>query len=211
MRVDRREEHGLRPDGAVRIVRRRTWSDLHHFTGLPVVTRHLAAVDEVWVERIRGDVAVLLDAERMPFTIADPPIVAPALHTGGPAFLLAAAHAIRECVVGADVVELRRRLVVPGAPRVAAVHRHHGALVHAEDHDVGIVWIDPEAVVVVATRRTAKRLEALAAVRGFPGDDAAGEDDVGIPGMDLDFGEVVPTRDDQRILRRLVPALPAVV
>ena len=74
-----------------------------------------------------------------------------------PLFLLPAAHAVGKRVVGAHVVELRRRLVVPGAPGVAAVDGDDRALVAGEQHDRRVVGVDPDAVVVVAARRAAER------------------------------------------------------
>ena len=90
--------------------------DLHDLTGPAVVSRELAAVDDVGVQRVRRNVAVLLDADGMPFAKRDAAVVAAALHARRAALLLPAADAIGKRVVGADVVELRGRLVVPRAP-----------------------------------------------------------------------------------------------
>src|SRR4029077_10618032 len=79
------------------------------------------------------------------------------------AFLLSAADAVRKRVVRAHVVELRRRLVVPGAPRLAAVHRDDRALIAADQNDARIVGVDPEPVVVVAARRAAPSRKRAAA------------------------------------------------
>src|SRR5439155_24276256 len=104
-----------------------------------------------------SDIPVLLRADGTPLPERDLAVVAAAHDPGGSALLLAAVHAVRELVVGADVVELRRRLVVPRAPRRAPVHRDEGALIAGEQDDVGIVRVDPQTVVVVAPRRTAER------------------------------------------------------
>ena len=131
-RIDRRKQHRLRSDDAIGIARRRARPNLDHFAGPPVVARDLPAVDDVGIERIGRDVAVFLDADGVPLAERDPAVVAAALHARGSALLLPAAHAIGKRVVGADVVELRGRLVVPGAPRVAAVDRNDGALIRGE-------------------------------------------------------------------------------
>ena len=101
-----------------RVARRR---HLLHLARPPIEARDLAAVDDVRVQRIGRDVAVLLDADRRqsrnvicPWsprlaTHADPLSCCPPHTRYGNA--LSATH----------VVELRRRLVVPGAPRLAAV------------------------------------------------------------------------------------------
>ena len=52
----------------------------------------------------------------MPVAERDLAFVASAGDAGGSAFLLAAADPIGKRVVGADMVELRGRLVIPGAP-----------------------------------------------------------------------------------------------
>ncbi len=48
------------------------------------------------------------------------------------ALLLSAADAVGKRVVGGDVIELRGRLVVPGAPRLPAVDRDDGALIGSD-------------------------------------------------------------------------------
>src|SRR5207302_2203983 len=50
-------------------------------------------------------------------------------------------------------VELGGRLVVPAAPGAAAVEADDGALVAAHDHPGRCRGIDPQLVVIVATRR----------------------------------------------------------
>ena len=95
------------------------------------------------MQRVGRDVAVLLGADRVPFAERDLPVVAPTRNARRPALLLAAVHPVRETVVGADVIELRRGLVVPGAPRLTAVHGDHGALVAGEQDDPGVVGVDP--------------------------------------------------------------------
>jgi hypothetical protein len=74
------------------------------------------------------------------------------------------------------VVHLRRGLVVPGTPRLAAVDCDDGPLVADENNGFRIVGIDPEILVVVATGSAAEAGPGLAAVSRFPGD-GAGDDD----------------------------------
>src|SRR5205823_1937375 len=71
--------------------------------------------------------------------------------------------------------------------------------------------IDPDAVIVVAARRTAEGGERAASVRGLPGYDARRIDDVRIHRIDLDLGEVVGALGDARIVADPCPALPGVV
>src|SRR4026207_23549 len=100
----------------------------------------------------------------MPFAERDHPVVAAARDAGRSALLLPAAHAIRKRIVRVDVIHLRRRLVVPGAPRLAAVDADDGALVTRHGDDVRVDRTDPCPLIVVAARRTAERLPRLAAI-----------------------------------------------
>ena len=109
------------------------------------------------------------------------------------------------------MVELRGRLVVPGAESLAAVHGDDRALIRRQQDHVRVDGIDPDAVIVVAARRTAKCAERPAAVSGFPGDDAAGEDDVRVFRMDFDFGEIRSPGREALVRRHPCPVLAAVV
>src|SRR5205807_6782492 len=100
-----------------------------NLAGLAVIARHLAAVDQIRVERIGRDVAVFLRAYRAPLAKGDLAVVAAAGNACRAAFLLAAVDPVRELVVGDDVVKLGSGLVVPGAPGLAAVHGDGRALV----------------------------------------------------------------------------------
>ena len=188
--IDRREQHWLRANDAIVAAAQRLRSDLLCFASAPVVSRDLAAVDDVGVERIGRDVAVLLDANRMPFAEGDLPVVATTRYARRPALLLSTAHAIGIRVVRAHVIELRGRLVVPRAPRLAAVHGDDRALVRRVQDDLGIVGVDPQAMVVVATGSATKGGEGLPAIGRFPRDDIGDVHDVRILWIDAHFGEI---------------------
>ena len=130
---------------------------------------------------------------------------------GRAALLLPAADAVRERVVGAHVVELGGRLVVPAAPRLAAVHGDHRALVRREDHDRRAVGVDPDALIVVAPRSAAQGGERLPAVGGLPGDDGRDVDDVRVLRVHANLGRVARARDDPRVGVHASPALPGVI
>src|SRR5579862_4808632 len=89
-------------------------------------------VDDVGVERIGSDVAVLDGADRMPVAIGDLAIVATARDADRAALLLSGADPIGEGGRGAHVVELRRRLIQPAAPGLTAVHGDVGSLIAHE-------------------------------------------------------------------------------
>ncbi len=124
--------------------------------------------------------AVLVDADGQPVALRDRAVVAAARHAHRSALLLTAAHAIRKRVVGRHVIELAGRLVVPGAPRLAAVERHDRALIGSEQDDVGVVGIDPAVLIVLAARRAFEGRPRLAAVNRLPRHRARDDHDVGI-------------------------------
>ena len=153
--IDRREQHWCRPQRAIVRPAEQAWPDFLNLAGAAVVPGHLAAVDQIGIQRIGRDVAVFLDPHRMPFAEGDLPVIAAARDARRAALLLAAADAVGKGIVGGDVIELGRGLVVPGAPGLAAVHGNDGALVGGDQRDVRVVGVDPDAVVVVTARRTA--------------------------------------------------------
>src|SRR4029077_7205121 len=112
-----------------------------------------------------------LDAHRMPLAKGDLTVVTAAHDPGRSALLLTAVHPVRVPSIGRDVIELRRRLIVPGAPRLAPVHGYNRALVPREQDDLGIARIDPKPMVVVTARSAAELGERRSAVRRLPGDD----------------------------------------
>src|SRR6185312_1339085 len=105
----------------------------------------------------------------VPVVEGDFAVVAPARCARRAALLLSAIDPIWELVVGDRVIELRRRLVVPGAPGAAAVYGDRRSLIDAQQNDVGILWVDPDAVIVIPARRALPRDEVPAAVGGLVG------------------------------------------
>src|SRR5712692_6639348 len=86
-------------------------------------------------------------------------------HADGAAVLLRSSQPVGKTIVGGNVIKLSGRLVVPGTPRLSAVHSHDCALIAAERHSLRIVGIDPELMIIVATGRSFNRRPLLAAVR----------------------------------------------
>src|SRR5262249_54941301 len=174
--------------------------------------------DDVGVQGVGGDVAVLLHRHRVPVAEGDRPVVAPARDAHRPALLLASAHAVRERVVGADVVELGGRLVVPGAPARSAVDGDDDALVGGDQDDLGVEGVDPGRVVGGAAGGAAEGGEGRPAVGGPPGHDGAREDRVRVGRVDLHLGEIGPALrvagvgvDPPPALARVVGAVEAAV
>src|SRR5216117_2906668 len=177
----------------------------------PVEAADLSAVNQVGVQRVWGHVAVLLDAHGMPLPDGDLAVVAAARDARRSALLLPAVDPVRKTVIGDDVIELGRGLVVPRAPGRAAVHRHDRALVAGEEDDVGLGRIDPEPMVVVPARGAAKRGERLPPIAGLPSHDVRHVDDVGIGRIDLHFVEVAVATPQPLVAVDEPPVLAAVV
>src|SRR5579863_5406369 len=79
-------------------------------------------------------------------------MIGTARHRHTATILLRAENGVGKFVVGDDVIELRGRLVVPGCPGLTIVDTDGSSLICAQDHSRRIFGIDPELVVVVATR-----------------------------------------------------------
>src|ERR1700716_4340146 len=108
------------------------------------------SVDDIRIERIRRNIAVFNDSNRVPVPVGDLTVVAAARNAHRAAFLLAGANAIGERGRDADVIQLRRWLIEPGAPGLAPVQCHDGALITDESEGVGICWADPDVLIVIS-------------------------------------------------------------
>ena len=88
------------------------------------------------------------------------------------------------------MIDLLHRLVIPRAPRRAAVECHDGALIVAEQHALAVGGIDPQLLRIVAAGRAFEAGERVAAVRGFIARGVDGVDDVGVLGVHVDAAVV---------------------
>src|SRR5438477_7347432 len=134
--------------------------------------RQPPTIDDVRIQRIGSNVAVRLGPDWVPLAKIDRAITAATGDADRTAFLLAAVQAIRKRVVGTDVIKLGRGLIVPRAPTLPAIDCDDRALIAAEQDDVWIVGVDPNVLIIVATRRTAPTFPSFAAVCRFPTNDA---------------------------------------
>ena len=82
-------------------------------TGSSIEPRQFTAYDDVRIERIGDYVAVFLGRDRLPVAKRDLAIVAATGDSDRTAFLLTAIKPVRKCVVRADMIQLRRRLIIP--------------------------------------------------------------------------------------------------
>ena len=109
------------------------------------------------------------------------------------------------------MIELCRGLVVPTAPRQAAVEADRGSLVRAENHAGGIPGIDPELVIVISARRAAHDRNCLSAVLRSVKSNIRNVDHIGILRIDGDAIEVPCATRESRISIREHPCVASIV
>src|SRR4051794_35545437 len=105
----------------------------------------------------------------MPFTKSDLAVITPGCNTNGTALLLSSINIIGKSIVGAHMIKLCSRLIVPGRKTFAAIYRDDSSLVARDKNDVGIIWIDPDAMIIISARRATKGFPILSAILRFPG------------------------------------------
>src|SRR5579872_22866 len=216
VRVQRREHYRLGALGAVLAAAQRNGCDILHLSRAPVVPGNFGAagaVNNVGIERVGSDIAILDGAHGVPVAEGDFAVVTPAQGAHGAAFLLPGANFVGEGVAGADVVELRRGLVVPGTPALAAIDAHDGALVADQQDGVRILGADPDVLVVIAAGRAANAGPGLAPVGGAHGHNAGAINHVGTLGINLGNGQVAAANahGGARVLGDFVPGLAGIV
>src|SRR5205807_3821052 len=145
----------------------------------------------------------------VPVAQRDRPIVGAARDRDGAVVLLRAVEAVGKLVVGRDVVELRRGLVVHSGPGGAAVERYGGAAVVPLDHAARILGIDPQDVAVPVGDADAR--ERLAAVHRAPGAQVQDVHGILVRGIGGDGREVPRPHHEFLVRVDTLPARPRVV
>ena len=140
--INGRKQHRGRADESVLPAANGLGGNVLRLPGALVEAGDLAPIHDVRVERVGGYVSVFLHAHGMPLAVGDLAVVAPAGDAHRAAFLLSAQHVVGKGVVGADVVKLRRGLVVPRAEGLPAVDGDDRALVARQQDDVGIGGVE---------------------------------------------------------------------
>src|SRR6185312_129781 len=157
------------------------------------------AVDDVRVGWVGNVVVALVAAHRVPVAPRDLAVITSAGDGDGAAVLLARIDPVGEAVVGGEVIELAGRLVVPTAPRAAAVDGDRRALVGPLGDMAGILRVDPDRVIIVAAGASAKDIAGRAAA-GAAADRLAGQiNDVRVARIDRDAVEVIVGEGASRI------------
>src|ERR1700752_5456453 len=104
--------------------------------------------------------------------------------------LLRARDPVRKTIVSSEVIDLRRRLVVPRAPGTGPVPANDCTLVARDDHSFWIVGIDPELMIVVAAGRAFDRRPRFAGVGRTIHRRIHHIDHVGVLRIDTDLFEI---------------------
>src|SRR5271163_2813676 len=95
------------------------------------------------------------------------------------------------------MIELSRRLIEPGTPRRAAVHRNDAALISHQGDAPRVVRTDPEILIIIAAGGATQRGPMNTAVGRFHGDDAGAVQNVGVGRIYFDYGQIAAA-DAQR-------------
>ena len=109
------------------------------------------------------------------------------------------------------MIELADGLVVPRAPGPAAVAGDERALVAAQNHALGLVGIDPQFVIVIATGRAFPGMEGHSAVTRDVGGGVHHIDGVGIFRIHAHFPEIPAASPDAMVGGTALPIVAAVV
>src|SRR5207249_7885726 len=132
--------------------------------------------------------AALASAYGIPVRAIDVATVAGGGDTDGRIVLLRAVNAIRKIIVGGHVIKLRRRLIILRGPVFSAVDGNCGAAIIAVDQAIGIVRIDPQAVVIAVG--SIEAFKGFAAIVRAEQARVGDVDLVGIPGVGPNVGEI---------------------
>ncbi len=168
-----------------------------------------AAIHDVVVERVHGDVAAFAAGSGLPVLLGDGAAVGAVQDAHSGVVLLRAIDAVGEVVIGHDAVKLRGGLVVVGAPVFAAVEGYLCAAVVAYDHALVIFGRYPEVVVVAVGCFI--RFEGAPAVGGLVIIHIEHIHNVGVFGIGIDAGVVPGALAQGAVFVELLPALAAVV
>jgi len=147
----------------------------------------------------------------MPIAKCDLAEIAAAGNTRAPALLLSAIHPIRKLVIGDYMIELRRRLVVPGTPGLTSVDADGRPLIAAQEDNVRIFGVNPGAVVVISSRRAFDRGEVFSSIYGSIGGGVRDIYYVLIPGIHPHPGEIIASAPYAFFIIHTLPLLSRII
>src|SRR5580704_8968393 len=111
--------------------------------GAACATTAAHAVQNISVLRIgKHGVAFARETDGLPVSKREHALARPGGDADAAAILLRAVEPVRESIVRGDVINLRRRLVVPCAPGFSAIDTDDCALIAREHHAISVFRID---------------------------------------------------------------------
>ena len=119
------------------------------------LTNVIARINDIGVTWVNGNVATFSTADFMPEFLRGQGIVKSTGYGNSRIILLCAVQAVRELIVKCKAVELRGGLIELAAPCTTGIEGYAGTTVVALDHQVGVVWVDPEYVGIAMGYRDA--------------------------------------------------------
>src|SRR5262249_38483307 len=147
-----------------------------------------AGINDVGIGRIRSNVSTLTAAYGKPVLTADDSLIVKALYGDGAVVLLRSVNVVGPAIVSNHVIELRGRLIVLRGPGLAAVSGYGCATIVAIDHALGIVGINPQAMMISVRRR--QQVERAAGICGAKHSGIQHIDGVCCFGIGKDVGEI---------------------
>src|SRR2546423_12691956 len=141
MWIERRKHNRL---GPVHAIVTANWNRGYvlNLPGAPVEARDFVAaraINNVVIQWIRRDIAVLDHADRMPVSKSDFTVIAATRDADRTALLLPTTNFVREGIHYADVINLRRGLVVPRTPGLAAIHTDQRSLISDQKNNFRVL------------------------------------------------------------------------
>src|ERR1700690_3255687 len=171
----------------------------------------IAQIDNVRVVGIDDDISALAWARGEQIARCDLPMIGVANDGSRSAILLRAIHDIGKLIVGSYVVKLRRGLVVPGAPGSAAIEADGSALIGPKNQAGRILRIDPQLVIIIASRSAADDRYRFSAILGAIKSDIGNVNYIGMLRIDGDPVEVPSPAGKTGIVISQHPGVAAIV
>ena len=212
VRINRRIHQRQRPRAPVVASMRNRRRHLLILLGAEILPRHKSSEHHSRIERVRRHVSVLVARlHRPPIVKVQRAVLAAAGCRRWPTVLLRPVNPVRKLIVRSDVIKLSGCLVVPRAPRFSTIARYDRALIAAQNHPLRIVWINPQLVVIWASRIAFEHGEGLSSVLRLVDRSVRHIHNVRVFRINADFSEVPPSPPDTLVIRNALPLLSAVI
>src|SRR5580658_4724544 len=85
------------------------------------------------------------------------------------------------------------------------------ALIAGDEHDLGMIRVDPDAVIIIPAGGAFERVPRHPAIGRFPNDHIRGINDILILRIGLDFGKIISPAPEALVTVELLPAFAGIV